>query len=95
MPGTLWRWRFGPVGDPAQQAEDAFAGLVATAQDHDKQGKGDAQRNDDVGHGQDLPEHGMQVTSHALAAKDTRADAGPSAQAAAVCPAAGCRSGRC
>jgi hypothetical protein len=47
-PGSPLRWRFGPVGDPAQQAEGTFAGLAAAPQDRYEQDKGDGQRDDDV-----------------------------------------------
>ena len=68
--GSLWRWRFGPVGEPAQQAEDALACLVAAAQDHGEQDEGDGQRDDDVGCGQHFTDGGVQVCGQSLAAEN-------------------------
>jgi hypothetical protein len=68
--GVAWgRW-LRAVGDPAQQPEDPFAGLVAAAHDRAKQNDGNGQRNEDGDGGQDSAERPVEVPGAASGAKN-------------------------
>jgi hypothetical protein len=76
----FWLVWLRPVGDPAEQPEDALDSLAAAEQDRCQRSEGKGYRHGHISYSEGLTRNGVQVHEQTLASEDahTRAERPPS-----------------